>query len=75
MSSNINSSFQLTHFTGKAFVSFQYQHFRDYFFKSYSQDKNFFKISGKPIKISFPNKPNDVYWFNMKISDSQRLKN
>jgi hypothetical protein len=32
-------------------------------------------IGGKPIKISEANRPNDVYWFNMKVSDGERNKN
>ena len=27
------NGFKLTHFTGKAFVSFNYQHYRDYFIR------------------------------------------
>ena len=45
-------NFKLTHFTGKAFVTFEYEHYRDYFIKKYEEDNNFLKISDKPIKIS-----------------------
>ena len=70
-----SASFTLSHFTGKAFISFQYQHFRDYFLKEYAQDKNFLNFNGKSIKISSSSKPNDIYWYNMKISDRERKKN
>ena len=68
------SAFKLTHFTGKAFVSFQFQQYRDYFIQKYEEDKDFFKISNQSLKISHASKPNDVYWYNMKISDSVRRK-
>jgi hypothetical protein len=30
--------FKLAHFTGKAFISFEYEHFRDYFISQYESD-------------------------------------
>ena len=68
-------SFTLSHFTGKAFVSFQYQHYRDYFLREFQYDKNFFKINGKSVKVSQSSKPSDIYWENMKISQTQRKNN
>jgi hypothetical protein len=68
-------SFNLSHFTGKAIVSFQYQHYRDYFLRQYEKDKEFLKINKKPISIFNASKPSDVYWYNMKVTDSERTKN
>jgi hypothetical protein len=34
-------SFNLTHFVGKAFVSFEYQHYRDYFLREYERNNGF----------------------------------
>jgi len=37
-------SFNLTHFVGKALVSFEYQHFRDYILREHDRDNNFLTI-------------------------------
>ena len=37
--------FNVSHFLGKAFVSFEYQHYREYFLRQYEKDNNFFKIN------------------------------
>lgn len=68
-------SFSLSHFTGKAFVSFQYQHFRDYCVREAERNPEWLQICGSNIKISKTSQPGDVYWYNMKISDSERRKN
>lgn len=34
-----SACFNLSHFTGKAFISFQYQHYRDYFLRQYEKDR------------------------------------
>lgn len=68
-------SFNLSHFTGKAFVSFQYQHFRDYLVNEYQKDSGFLTICERQIKISKTNQPTDIYWYNMKVTDEQRSKN
>ena len=69
-----SASFTLSHFTGKAFVSFQYQHFRDYFLREYLHDKDFLKFNNKRIKINNSSKPSDIFWENMKITDRERRK-
>lgn len=68
-------AFKLSHFTGKAFVSFQYEHYKEYFLKMYSIDSNFLKINKKPLVIHEASNPNDIYWYNMKVSDQERRKN
>ena len=44
-------AFNLSHFVGKAFVSFQYQHYRDYFLE-YFKDASQLKIADAPLKAS-----------------------
>jgi len=65
---------KLTHFTGRAFVSFEYEHYKNYFLRRYQENENFLKISGKSIKIDYSNEPEDVSWENMIISDVERNK-
>lgn len=67
-----SAAFNLSHFTGKAFVSLQYQHFRDYLVQQYEKDPGFLNICGTDIKISKTNQPPDIYWYNMKITDEER---
>ena len=46
-------AFNLTHFVGRAFISFEYQHFRDYIQREFSRDsKNFLLIRPDyPIEV------------------------
>ena len=60
-------AFNLSHFVGKAFVSFQYQHYRDYFLE-YFKDASQLKIADAPLKVGSAVNPSDVYWFNMKVA-------
>lgn len=71
----ISPSFNLSKFTGKAFVSFQHNHYRDYFIKEYLKDPNFLQISGKPLRVSRTNQPEDIFWYNMKVTDANRSRN
>ena len=72
---NTSPSFTLSKFTGKAFVCFQFQHYRDYLVKEYQKNPKFLEVCGSPLKITKTNQPSDIFWYNMKISDSQRSKN
>ena len=65
--------FSLSNFTGKAFVSFQFQHYRDYFLSLYQRDKDFFRINSTSIKVEKACAPRDVLWENMNVKDKQRL--
>jgi hypothetical protein len=68
-------SFTLSHFVGRAFVTFEYQHYRDYFLREFERNSSFLLFnSDKEAKISRAPKPNDVFWPHMRISDSYRLK-
>jgi hypothetical protein len=64
----------LTHFTGKALVSFQFEHYKEYLIRKYEQDDKFLKVSGKPVKIEDVPNPEDIYWFNMKVTNFKRLR-
>jgi len=41
----------------------------------YEQDEDFLKLNDQSLKISRTNKPEDIYWYNMKVSDTERKKN
>jgi hypothetical protein len=61
-------AFNLTHFVGRAFISFEYQHFRDYFLRETFRDKNFLRIRPDyPIEIEQASTPLDILWFNMSV--------
>jgi hypothetical protein len=66
------AAFKLTHFTGRAFISFQFEHYKEYIVRKYEDDHSAFKISGQPIKISEASRPKDIYWYNMKVTDANR---
>lgn len=68
-------AFNLSHFTGKAFISFQYQHFRDYCVREAEKNPEWLQICGSNIRVSKTNQPTDIYWYNMKVSDSERHRN
>jgi hypothetical protein len=65
-------AFNLSHFVGKAFVSFQYEHYKE-FFLEYFKDTDRLKLSDRTLKLGSAAEPSDVYWFNMKISSGDRL--
>jgi hypothetical protein len=69
-----SGSFTLTHFTGKALVSFQFEHYKQYFIRKYEEDDEFMKISGKPVRIEDAPNPEDIYWFNLRVGDSTRFR-
>lgn len=61
--------FNISHFLGKGFISFEYQHYREYFLRMYEKDPNFFQINSSSIHIEKPVKPNDVEWSNLKVTN------
>lgn len=69
-----SASFTLSHFTGKAFISFQYQHYRDYFIREAKYDEQFLRINKQNCRVRHSSKPSDIYWLNMKVNDSNRQK-
>ena len=62
-------------FIGKAFLTFRYQPFRSYFLSEYRKDNNFMMIAGNTIKITPANRPQEIYWNNLKVSDDERKVN
>jgi hypothetical protein len=40
----------------------------------FEEDDEFIKISNQPVKISDAAQPEDVYWFNLKVSGDRRRK-
>ena len=66
--------FNVTHFVGKAFISFQYQHYREYIIEEAERDPNFLNFNGVQLKVERAGNPRDVYWKNMRHSDYKRKK-
>jgi hypothetical protein len=64
--------FHNTNFSGKAFVSFEYEDFKEYLHKKYEENPGLFVFEGNQLKIEDACDPTDVNWYNMRISDSQR---
>jgi hypothetical protein len=62
-------AFNLSHFLGKAFITFHYQHYREYFLREAEKDPDFFKVLTRPIRIERPVQPKDVYWTNLKVTN------
>lgn len=56
-------------------MSFQYNHYRDYFIHEAQRNPNFLSISGKPLRVSRTNQPEDIFWYNMKVTDYERTRN
>ena len=72
---NNNPCFALSRFVGRAFITFEYQHYRDFFIREFDKDSGFLTFNKtKKTKISLAPKPNDVFWYNMKVTDSYRIK-
>jgi hypothetical protein len=64
--------FKTTHFVGSAFVSFKYQHYRDYIVQTFSDSPKYFQLKGKPLLISSATSPTEIIWDNMRISRDVR---
>ena len=62
----------MTHFVGTAFISFQYQHYRDYILMQDSTDDNFMMYNGIKLEVEVASHPSEVYWTNMRISNKNR---
>ncbi len=68
-------AFNLTHFVGRAFISFEYQHYRDYILREFERDHSFLKIRPDfPMKVSMASTPNEILWTNMKVESATRKK-
>lgn len=65
-------AFNLSHFLGKAFITFNYQHYRQYFLREAAKNKDFFKLNDTSIKISRPSQPQDVFWTNLNVDSEER---
>ena len=59
-------------YIGSAFVSFKYEHFKDYILAEYERNPEDFTIKGKQLYIERANHPDDVRWENLRISNQVR---
>lgn len=61
---------------GKAFVSLRLQHYKKYLLNHFAHDKDYLRTNGNTVslKLSGAQKPNDIYWKNMKIEDAFRTQ-
>jgi len=62
---------KMSRFVGKAFVSLKYQHYKEYLLYRYERDHKFLRTNGNSVslRISKATKPNDINWYNMRVSD------
>ncbi len=72
--SDDSPTFNITHFVGKAFVSFEYQHFREYIMQKYEDGTKKFMYGETELVLSRASHPTDIKWLNMEFSDTERLK-
>lgn len=67
---NYSSEFVIGRFLGKAFVSFEYQHFAHALIESIHETEKFSTF--KEIEIMNAPFPQDVHWGNLNIEESER---
>lgn len=67
-------AFNLTHFVGRGFISFEYQHLRDYLLREYERDREFLRVGEDSLKVALAAGPSDIFWYNMKVEGRTRLK-
>lgn len=65
--------FHNTTFSGNAFLSFEFEDFKDYIYEKYLADPKQFEFEGVQIKIEEACDPTDVNWRNMKVSPTTRF--
>jgi hypothetical protein len=58
--------FNITNFVGKALISFQYQHYREYILEEADRDLNFLVFNGSRLKVSRVSNPRDILWKNLR---------
>lgn len=71
---NQSLSFKATHFIGCAFISFKYQHFRDYVVRKYEANPAAFKLKGVQLRVTEATLPSDVNWENLIIPRDIRFQ-
>lgn len=64
--------FVLSHFVGKAFVSFEYQHYA-YVVMNYAESNPLY-LDGNILDMRPATAPRDVFWENMNITDTMRRR-
>lgn len=64
--------FNLTHFIGYAFVSFQYQHYKTFFLEEYDRNSSNFIYNGQQLKIANAAHPNDILWSHFKTTSQEK---
>jgi hypothetical protein len=62
--------FVLSHFLGKAFVSFQYQHYAFAVLNYHATNPIY--LDGNRLDLQPATAPRDVFWENMNVTDNQR---
>ncbi len=54
--------FSVTHFVGHAFVSFQYEHYKEIIRHIYESNPKALNYNGNYLKIEYASHPTDIYW-------------
>lgn len=69
-----NPELTLSHFLKTAFVSFEYEEYKDYFIKQHQSDLKLLYDDQTCLYIKEAPAVEDINWFNLQISDVQRAK-
>lgn len=67
-----NPSSIISNFTGAAFVTFKYQHYRDAILKKFREEKDKFEYRDQQLKVTRAVHPSEVLWLNLRFSDKAR---
>ena len=55
-------------FLGKAFISFEYEHFRNYLLNLQERQPERLQLEGRQLSLSKAEHPRDILWFNLSLS-------
>lgn len=69
-----NLNWTLTRFLGVAFVSFEFEHYRNYLVELYQNNPSEFKINNKLLILGYAPKPESIEWFDLQIEDADKVK-
>lgn len=59
---------------GKALVSFQYQHYREYILEEAERNVNFLVLNGARLKVHRVSNPRDINWKNFRHTHQKQNK-
>ena len=69
-----STTFSLSKFVGIAFVSFEFQHYRNYLFDLYLTNPEEFQINGKQLELKWAHRPDSIEWFHLGITKWSKFR-